>query len=107
MKSFKINGKTYKAKEVDFNFLCDLEDEGVSLDNMERKPMAAVRAYFTVCYGGDKESAGNEIQAHIINGGDLTDVMAAFSDAMQKSDFFRALTKRAQKKTATDQEAEE
>ena len=58
MKKFTINNKQYKAKEIDFNAICDLEDEGLSLSDIQNKPMSAVRAYFTICYGGDKEAAG-------------------------------------------------
>ena len=29
MKNFTINRKVYKAKEFDFNLVCDLEDEGI------------------------------------------------------------------------------
>ena len=39
MKHFTINGKDYRSKEIDFNFVCDLEDNGVSLEtkNMQGK----------------------------------------------------------------------
>ena len=49
MKNFTINRKVYKAKEFDFNLVCDLEDEGISLEVMQDKPMSMMRAYFGIC----------------------------------------------------------
>lgn len=102
-KTFTINGKKYDAKVFDFNTLCDMEDAGVTLESMTKKPMSAVRAYFTVCYGGDAEGAGREIEQHIINGGDMTELMKAMSDAMSESDFFRSLAKSDQEKTLEEE----
>ena len=48
MKNFTINRKVYKAKEFDFNLVCDLEDEGISLEAMQDKPMSMMRAYFGI-----------------------------------------------------------
>lgn len=99
-KKFEINGITYTAKEIDFNFLCDLEDEGISMTDVERKPMSSIRAYFTSCFGGDRVLAGKELEQHIINGGNLEELMEAFGDAIQSSGFFQAILK-PQKKTTT------
>ena len=49
MKNFTINRKVYKAKEFDFNLVCDLEDEGISLEVMQDKPMSMMIAYFGIC----------------------------------------------------------
>ena len=65
MKTFTINGKKYKSAEVDFNFICDLEDMGISLGDFGKKHMAVARAYFALCANTDKEFAGKEIQAHM------------------------------------------
>ena len=54
-KFFTINGQKYRAKEFDFNTVCDLEDNGVSLQDMTKKPMSMARAYFALCLNGDKE----------------------------------------------------
>lgn len=104
MKTFKINGKRYEAKEIDFNFLCDLEDAGVSLADLEKKPMSTARAYFAVCFGGDVDKAGKELEAHMTNGGNLNALMNAFADALQHSDFFRAISQGAQTENTEDQE---
>jgi len=31
-----INGKEYKVKEIDFNTMCELEDNGVSITDMDK-----------------------------------------------------------------------
>lgn len=91
---FTINGKRYTAKPFDFNTVCDLEDNGVSLAEMSKKPMSMARAYFALCYNGSKESAGKEIQEHIKAGGDFNDLYTVMGDEMNDSDFFQALNKK-------------
>lgn len=97
--TFTINNVVYTAKEFDFNTVCDLEDYGVSLEEMQKKPTSAIRAYFALCTGGSIEDAGNEMQAHIMAGGNLNDLTQAMVAEMNESDFFQALTKRAKKST--------
>ena len=98
MKKFDINNKSYVASDFDFNFLCDLEDMGVSLDSMTEKPISAVRAYFSKCSGLTPENAGKEIEAHLIGGSKLDDIMEAMSEKMNESDFFRAISKTEEEK---------
>ena len=93
MRTFTINGKRYNARPFDFNTVCDLEDNGVALTEMSKKPMSMARAYFALCFNGSKEDAGKEIQAHVKAGGDFTDLYTAMGDEMNESDFFQALRK--------------
>lgn len=95
MKNFTINKKVYKAKEFDFNLVCDLEDEGVSLEVMQDKPMSMMRAYFGICAGIGRNAAGEEMQKHIVSGGSFEEMAEAMSNAMEQSDFFRAANKTA------------
>lgn len=104
MSTFTVNGKQYKAKEFDFNLVCDLEDLGISLQEAEKKPMSMVRAYFSFCAGRGKEYAGKEMEAHIIGGGTFKDVVTAMSDEMKKSDFFRSLNENSETEVAEDTE---
>lgn len=91
MNLFIINEKEYKAKEFDFNLVCDLEDMGISLEQAERKPMSMARAYFALCAGKGRVFAGKEMEAHIVGGGSLDELMDAMSEEMERSDFFRSL----------------
>lgn len=96
MKTFEVNGKQYKGKGFDFNLVCDLEDMGVSLDDMRNKNLSLIRAYFGICAGLDREKAGAELQAHLISGKKFESITDVMSDEMEKSDFFRALSKTAE-----------
>lgn len=96
MNTFTVNGTEYNAKEFDFNLVCDLEDMGISLEKAQDKPMSMVRAYFAFCSGKGKAFAGREMQEHVVKGGSLEDVTKAMSEAMEKSDFFRALQETAE-----------
>lgn len=96
---FVINGKRYTAKPFDFNTVCDLEDSGVSLTEMQKKPMSMVRAYFGLCFNGSKEDAGKEIQAHVLGGGDFNELYEVLGAEMNESDFFQALNKKATEET--------
>ena len=104
--TFTVNGKTYKAKPFDFNMMCDLESMGISIQEANDKPMSMVRAYFCMCMGKDKEAAGKEIENHILGGGKFDEIISAMSDEMEKSDFFRALSKTAAAENGTDEETE-
>lgn len=98
---FTVNGKRYQAKPFDFNTVCNLEDNGVSLQDMEKKPMSMVRAYFAECFNGDKEKAGEELQAHVVAGGKFEDIYNVMGEEMNDSDFFQALNQ------SQDKEAQE
>lgn len=86
-----INGKTYKMPELSFNAVCQLEDMGISLADFDKKPMAAIRGFLALAIG-DTETAGRELEAHIVNGGDFTEIIGEISKAVQESGFFQALS---------------
>lgn len=100
MKKFKVNGKEYKARPFDFNLVCEMEDMGVALAEMGRKQFATTRAYFALCAGMNVVQAGKEMEAHAIAGGTFTAITDALSEEMEKSDFFRTLTKAAEEEVA-------
>lgn len=99
MRTFVINNKRYNAKPFDFNTVCDLEDNGVPLQEMTKKPMSMVRAYFALCFNGSKEDAGAEIQAHVIAGGNFNELYQIMGEEMNESDFFQALSKKTDEET--------
>ena len=106
MKSFEINGVKYAPKPFTYNTICDLEDMGVSLQDMQNKPMSVVRAYFAICTGKGAEFAGQQIEEHVIKGGDFNAVLEAMNEEMEKSDFFQALSNRTESNPTENEEAE-
>lgn len=106
MKKFTVNEKEYVTKTFDFNLVCDLEDMGISMSEIAKKPMSTVRAYFTLCTGKDKEFAGKEMEQHIINGGNFDDVIAVMNEEMEKSDFFRSLKATTETEVGENQKKE-
>ena len=101
---FTVNGKKYKPIELDFNAVCDMAENGVSISDFNSKPMAAARAYFALYFGGDMTTAGREIQAHLVNGGKLDDVISAFATSIEESGFFQTF---APAEEETDGQTEE
>lgn len=93
MEKIKVNGKVYPAKEIDFNFMCLLEVEGVQATRLNKNIFNTVKCYVEYCMGVDGETAGAEINQHIINGGTLNDITDIFSKKAEESDFFQALSK--------------
>ena len=95
-KTFTFNNKLYIAKEFSFNFLCDLEEQGLSLEDIEKKPFSLIRTYLAFCGNLTKEQAGFEIENHVAQGGDITDIIDVLSSQMENSGFFRGLSSRVQ-----------
>lgn len=91
-----VNGKSYQAKEVDFNFICRLELDGIEFSKIDKNYMNLIKSYVAYCMNIDTEDAGKEIEQHLINGGSFNDFNDIITQKMEDSDFFRAL---GQKKT--------
>ena len=101
---FNVNNKTYVAKEFTFNLLCDLEDQGLSLEDIEKKPMSLIRTYVAFCGNVSKEVAGREIEAHVTSGNKLNDILEVLSEEMNNSGFFRSLRENSEKEEGETQE---
>ena len=96
MRTFLINNKRYIAKEFTFGAVRQLESNGLSLTDVQNKPMTLAAAYLAFCAGINMDAADNEIQEHVINGGTLDGIFEAVTEAMNESRFFQALNKRAE-----------
>lgn len=92
-----INGKSYVAAEMDFNFICELGAEGIAIEELSKKILPAIRVYVAYCMGTTTDVAGEEINQHVINGGDFDDIASVFSKKAEESDFFLALNKTTKK----------
>ena len=85
-----INGKTYKMPELNFNTVCKLEDMGVSLTTKDTKTMSTIRGFVALAVG-DVQTAGKELEAHIVSGGKLDDILTEINHSIEDSGFFQAL----------------
>lgn len=87
----KLNGRTVRAADVDFNFVADLQENGIDLNKMGRKIIPTLRVYVAKCFDVDVETAGDMIQAHMVNGGKLDGIMEVLGKKVEESDFFQIL----------------
>ena len=90
-KSVVINGKTYKPAELTFNNVCAMEEMGASLTDAKNRSMSLLRSYLAVTMNVPEEIAGQELEAHVIGGGEFTDLADCMAEAIEESGFFRAL----------------
>lgn len=91
MSTFTLNGNSVVAKKFDFNALCELDNYGVSIQDMTNKPFAFIRAYIAYSMGLSLDDAGNEVEKHIENGGKLDEMFRIINKELEESGFFRAL----------------
>lgn len=108
--TFTINDNTYTARAFDFNLICDMEEVGFDVQRRSGSALAMLRAYLAVCSDTyDTAWAGSEINAHVVNGGEIGEQLTIMYEKLNESDFFRALQNRsaeAEKKAAEGQTAE-
>lgn len=97
MRTFLINDKRYVAKEFTFGAVRQLEGYGLSLTDVQNKPMTLAAAYLAFCANINMDAADNEIQEHVIKGGNLDGIFEAVTEAMNESRFFQALNKKTEK----------
>lgn len=88
-----INGKEYKVKEISFNTMCELEDNGVSITDMDKKPFSVIRGFLAVIMGVDNNTAGKELNEHIKNGGSIEELATEISKLVENSGFFQAMNR--------------
>lgn len=103
---FKFNGKAYKAVPFNFNTICDLERYGVSLSDISERPISTVRGYFAVCGHMTVEEAGTELEAGIVNGENMNEIMNVMQEQIAESGFFHAINKTAEQDPQESEEQE-
>ena len=92
MASVIINNKTYELPEFNFDAICQLEENGVYLLNMDRRnPKIAtmLRGLVAWIIDAPPEVASIEIQQHIANGGNIGDILNDVTRELDRSGFFR------------------
>jgi len=96
---FTLNEKEYEGAKYNYNTSCAFEEMGVSIADFAKKPQSIIRAYVAISGGMEVEEAGNEIEQHVIKGGNLDEVSDVLMKEMQDSGFFKSLQELAKDKT--------
>lgn len=84
-----INGKNYTIPAVDFEVIAKLEEHGIDLKNLDKRPVGFVAAMVAVAMNCSYSEALKEINEHFKNGGDLKEASIEANEAIQNSDFFK------------------
>lgn len=100
MHSFEINGKRYNSVPIDLNTICTLEEMGVPIDSIDKMQFSYVRAYFAICARMSIEEAGQELESHMIAGGNWDGLVEVMNLEREESNFFRTLMQRAEESNA-------
>ena len=87
-----INSKEYEVPEINFGTMCELEDMGIDILNIQNKSFNFIRGLVTLTIGGNLQKATEEIDAHLNNGGSIDDFVALI-EAVTNSDFFQKAAK--------------
>ena len=102
MNTFLINNKRYVAKELTFGAVRYLEGNGISLSELGSRPFSLAAGYLAFCAGISINAADEEIENHVINGGNLDGIFEAVTEAMNESRFFQALNKKTETQEVQD-----
>lgn len=94
---FTINGTEYEGAKLSYNTVCDLKSLGFDITQFQENPWGFMRAYFSISSGMPLKLAGDEIEAHMVSGGDLNELSEVLSKEVEVSGFFQALRNRAEK----------
>ena len=99
MKTVQINGKKYQSAEMNFNNVCRMEEMDAPITYGAKVSFSMMRAYLALCMNTSKENAGEELEKHIVNGGNMDSLSDALAEAIETSDFFRKLQETATEET--------
>lgn len=91
--TFKVNGKEIIGAEITFGTVRKMTKLGVDFNNITADLPGLVSAYVTVSTHASQDTVDRELQAHIVNGGNFDEILDAFQNEMDESDFFQALAK--------------
>ena len=85
-----INDKEDEIPDFSFNTICDLGEIGVSLESLNTNPMGLLRGVLAVVIG-NKQLAGEEIEKHVLAGGNLAPFSEIVAKKIEESGFFQHL----------------
>lgn len=96
-KLLRINGKSYKAAEFDVNFMCELEENGIAIEDIDKNMFKVVRLYAALSMNTDVRTAGKEIRTNE----ELQEISNTMTEMMEQSDFFRTEPKNKDQTSST------
>lgn len=85
----KINGTEYTTPVLTFANLCKLEDWGLTVSDMSKRPLGFLAAFVAIAVGGDLEDGKSAIEKHIEGGGTIVAISDELSQAVDNSGFFK------------------
>ena len=98
-RTIEINGNTYDVPELNFNAIAELSENGVDIFDRKsgkKSVLQVSRGIAAWIIGTDVDSAGDEIQEHLIENGELPPLVDTLREEIEKSVFIkRLLEKRA------------
>jgi len=101
---FTVNGKEYNAVPIEFETICKFEEMGIESEELgTKKTLSTLKAYFAMCAGIPDIVASKEINAHVVAGGNLSELMKVLEDEMEKSDFIKAVQKQTEEAPQTEE----
>lgn len=89
-----INGKEYNIPKIDFKAIVEMEKLGADFTQFQTFGLILSAVAYTI--KGTTESASEEIEKHISNGGTINDFMPLIK-AVTDSSFFQNLAKTVRK----------
>lgn len=99
MKQIHINGKTYLGAELNFNNVCRMEEMDAPITLGAKVSFSLMRGYLALCMNTSKENAGEELEKHILGGGNFDELSEAMAESIEQSDFFRAMSENQEQET--------
>lgn len=93
MATVKINNKTYQVPELNFKHSRMFEQMGLPVTGLMSPNyfFSAVAAFIAVCANCNVEQAEYLAGQHVMGGGNLQDIYAAYANAIGESGFFKKL----------------
>ena len=90
MQKFKLNDVEYKVKDLDFNAICELEDEGINLMDeniMATRGMNNLRTILSFVLDRPKFETGQIISEHLKSGGRIEDLNKIITISLENGGF--------------------
>ena len=98
-----INGKQYELAKYTYNTSCELEEMGADVNVLLTKPNTLVRAYLAISGGMSPMQAGEEIEQHYMNGGNMDEFVKEMLGEVKNSGFFQTRMKQLTKEEETEE----